>query len=112
MARSKAKSGEIGLRLTGHERVLEFVSLKRFVDAETMLDEIDLLKRFITCAATCLMPAEGVDENLEATLDRLQFYLDEESLPSGRQARQTVVTTTPAISGDVSARPGLVLIDP
>lgn len=111
MARSKAKSGEIGLRLTGHERVLEFVPFKRFVDAETTFDEMDLLKRFLTCTATCLMPADGVDENLESTLDRLQFYLDEEALMSERQARQTVATITPAISGDVSVRPGLVLID-
>jgi hypothetical protein len=85
--------------------------LKRFVDSETAFDEIDLLKRFLTCAATCLMPAEGVDENLESTLDRLQFYLDEEMLLSRRQTQQTTATTTSAISGDVRVRPGLVLID-
>jgi hypothetical protein len=111
LARSKAKSGEIGLRLTGHDRVLEFVPLKRFVDTETGFDEIDFFKRFLTCAATCLMPVEGVNENLESTLDRLQFYLEEETLLSSRRAQQTPVTTTPAISGDVSVRPGLVLID-
>jgi hypothetical protein len=72
---------------------------------------VEVRKRFLTCLAACLMPPEGVDENFESSMDRLRFYTEEAALFDNRAEQSPMITTGTAISGEVKARPGLVLAD-
>lgn len=68
------------------------------------------IKRLLTCMAALIMPAEGVDENLESTRDILQFYREQahyENTPS----LEAVPTPLTAMVGEVKQRSPMVLVD-
>ena len=68
-----------------------------------------LWKRVITCLAAFLMPDSGVDDNFEATMERLHYYRDLDSkmaLPA-RASRPQLVGKV----GESRVRPDLVLSD-
>ena len=68
-----------------------------------------LAKRLLTCLATLLMPDEAVDENLESTLERLQYYLEASTLALMPVAQP--IETFPAKLGDPKPSPELIVVD-
>jgi hypothetical protein len=66
-------------------------------------------KRLVTCLAAFLMPTEGVDENLESTLEILRFYCEQ----AGYDALSIDSAPTPVtgVIGEVRQRPLMALGD-
>ena len=66
-------------------------------------------KRVFTCLGALLMPEAGVDENLESTVDRLQYYREQSTLPA--LPENTIPNQITASLGRVKQRPELILSD-
>ena len=66
-------------------------------------------KRFLTCIAALLMPPEGVNENLESTLDILRFHHEQ-----ARYDTPAIAASPSPISGvigEIRQRPPMVVVD-
>ncbi len=66
-------------------------------------------KRLLASLAALLMPDEGVDDNLDSTMYRLQFYRDQAELPPPPPRHYPNKITSSL--GRVTRRPDLVLSD-
>ena len=66
-------------------------------------------KKLVTCLAAFIMPTEGVDENLESTLEILRFYCEQ----AGYEALSldSPPTQVTGVIGEVKQRPPMVLGD-
>jgi hypothetical protein len=82
--------GETSFNLSGHDELV--------------------VKRFLTCFCTLLMPDPGVDENLESVLEKMQFYKEQESF-SPPPLRALPATISGPISR-VKSRPEFILSSP
>jgi hypothetical protein len=72
-------------------------------------DEL-VVKRFLTCVCTLLIPDAGVEENLESALEKMQFYREQESF-SPPELRALSTTISGPISR-VKPRPEFILSSP
>ena len=63
--------------------------LYTFVLVESEPEEY-IEKRFFACIGALMMPAEGLDEHLKSTLDRLMYYNEQAALPPPRRNPESV----------------------
>jgi hypothetical protein len=64
----------------GHFGILVTHNAVSFLTDHNNLDEY-WLKRILACLGALAMPAEGVDEHLESTIDRFNYYEEMAALP-------------------------------
>ena len=67
------------------------------------------LKRIAACILALKMPEAGVDENLQSTLDRLNYYQELSSFPAIQE--KAGLTKISGSLSQIRNRPGLVLSD-
>ena len=75
---------------------------------EGSFDEV-LAKRILTCLATFRMPEEAVDENLESTIERLNYYREAKPIPVLPKAPE--LGPFVAKLGEAKPRPDFIVVD-